>query len=240
MNEFFEVCLGGLITLPAAFIFLGAAVGTPGTFGLGFETLPNVFARMPGGQFFGFAWFFMLFLAAITSSLSMLQPVIAFLEEGMGLGRRASVTLLGLITALGTGFVFYFSAGMMALDTLDFWVGTALIFILAMFQVFLYGWVFGIERGEAEAHQGAHMRIPRVVQFNLKYVAPVYLLAIFVGFCINNLPDRLKSLNDSNVALASVVLILTVLGFLLLSIHVASKRWKAEGRFEKAASMDIK
>jgi len=44
--------------------------------------LPNVFAMMPAGRMFGFLWFVMLFLAAITSSLAMLQPVIAFLEEG--------------------------------------------------------------------------------------------------------------------------------------------------------------
>src|ERR671919_607885 len=42
MNEFFEVCLGGLITIPAAFIFLGAAAGSFGTFGMGFIALPNV------------------------------------------------------------------------------------------------------------------------------------------------------------------------------------------------------
>ena len=96
MNEFFEVCLGGLITLPAAFIFLGVAAGGMGTFGLGFNALPNVFAVMPAGRFFGFLWFFMLFMAAITSSLSMLQPVIAFLEEGFGLKRHASATFLGL------------------------------------------------------------------------------------------------------------------------------------------------
>ena len=111
MNEFFEVCLGGMITLPAAFIFLGAAAKEQGTFGLGFNALPNVFAVMPGGRFFGFLWFFMLFTAAITSSLSMLQPVIAFFEEGLGLKRHASATLLGLVSAMGSGFVVYFLKG---------------------------------------------------------------------------------------------------------------------------------
>lgn len=101
MNEFFEVCLGGLITLPAAFIFLGAAAGEQGTFGLGFNALPNVFAQMPGGRIVGFLWFFMLFIAAITSSVSMLQPVIAFLEEGFGLKRHASAAFLGLLSAIG-------------------------------------------------------------------------------------------------------------------------------------------
>lgn len=187
MNEFFEVCLGGLITVPAAFIFLGAAAGEQGTFGLGFVALPNVFAQMAGGQIFGFLWFFMLFIAAITSSVSMLQPVIAFFEEGFGLKRHASAAILGLLSALGTAFVLFFSKNLVALDTFDFWVGTFLIFVLAMFQAFLYGWVLGIDRGEEEAHRGAHIHIPRFVQYMLKYVVPVYLVVIFVAFCYQNL-----------------------------------------------------
>lgn len=181
MNEFFEVCLGGLITLPAAFMFLGTAVVGFGTFGLGFNALPNVFATMPGGQFFGFLWFFMLFLAAVTSSVSMLQPAIAFFEEGLGLKRHASASILGMLSAIGSGFIVYFSKGLVALDTFDFWVGTGLIYLLAMIQAVMYGWIFGIDRGEEEAHRGAHIRIPRLVQFMLKYVTPVYLTVIFLG-----------------------------------------------------------
>src|SRR5438034_2699277 len=100
-----------MITIPAAFMFLGAGTDGHGTFDLGFKVLPNVFAQMPAGQMFGFLWFVMLFLAAITSSLSMLQPVIAFFEEGLGLRRHASVAFLGLISALGSGFILYFSKG---------------------------------------------------------------------------------------------------------------------------------
>lgn len=186
LNEFFEVCLGGLITLPAAFIFLGSAAGEQGTFGLGFVSLPNVFAMMPGGRLFGFLWFFMLFIAAITSSVSMLQPVIAFLEEGFDLKRHVSAALLGLLSAMGCGFVLYFSKGSVALDMFDFWVGSVMIFLLALVQSVVYGWIFGIERGEREAHIGAHIRIPRFVQYMLKYVVPVYLLVIFGGFFWND------------------------------------------------------
>jgi SNF family Na+-dependent transporter len=203
VNEFFEVCLGGLITLPAAFIFLGVAATTQGTFGLGFNALPNVFAVMPGGRFFGFVWFFMLFLAAITSSLSMLQPVIAFFEEGLGLRRHASVTMLGLIAAFGTGFVLYFSKDMLALGTFDFWVGTFMIYTLAMFQTILYGWVFGIERGEEELHQGAHIRVPRFVQYVLKYVSPMYLLFIFAMFCWQNFPSHTEPVFETSTDIAT-------------------------------------
>ena len=191
MNEFFEVCLGGLITIPAAFIFMGALdTGTlDSSMALGFKALPNVFASMWGGQFFGFLWFLMLFIAALTSSVSMLQPVIAFFEEGLGMKRHASASILGLICALGTGFIVYFSKDLMALDTFDFWIGTATIPLLALIQAILYGWVFGIERGDREAHMGAHIRIPWFVQLMLKYVVPVYLLVIFVAFCWQKLPS---------------------------------------------------
>jgi SNF family Na+-dependent transporter len=232
VNEFFEVCLGGLITLPAAFIFLGAAATGMGTFGLGFNALPNVFAVMPGGRVFGFLWFLMLFLAAITSSVSMLQPVIAFFEEGLGLRRHASAALLGLITAFGTGFVMYFSKDMAALDTFDFWVGTMFIFILAMIQSVLYGWVFGIDRGNEELHRGAHIRVPFVVQIILKYVTPLYLLAIFVGICITGSADYREKLSQPGVPLYSIIFIGVIFLFLLLLVRIAGQRWEREGRLK--------
>jgi SNF family Na+-dependent transporter len=230
VNEFFEVCLGGLITLPAAFIFLGAAATTQGTFGLGFNALPNVFAVMPGGRFFGCCWFFMLFLAAITSSISMLQPVIAFFEEGLGLRRHASVTFLGMVAAFGTAFVMYFSKDMAALDTFDFWVGTMFIFILALVQSIIYGWVYGIERGEKELLRGAHIRVPHFVQWVLKYVTPLYLLAIFAGVCYTQGRSYAKTLSEGGVPLYSVLFIGGVFAFLLLLVNIAGRRWKREKR----------
>jgi len=101
-NGFCEVVLGGMIAIPAAFIFLGPAfLSNPdnvGTFSLGFMALPNVFNQMPAGAFFGFLFFFLLFLAAVTSSLSMLQPSIALLEAGLA-GPLASL-FLGLAATL--------------------------------------------------------------------------------------------------------------------------------------------
>ncbi|MGB5347626.1 MAG: hypothetical protein WBN23_15775, partial [Woeseia sp.] len=96
-NEFFEVALGGMITVTAAVVFLGltatqANIG--GTFSTGFSALPVVFARMPLGNFFGAVWFFMLFLAAITSSLSMLQPTKAFFEEALGLSHQGATVVV--------------------------------------------------------------------------------------------------------------------------------------------------
>ena len=195
-NEFFEVALGGMITLTASVVFLGVAAtvaNTGGTFSTGFFALPVVFARMPWGNFFGAVWFFMLFLAAITSSLSMLQPTKAFFEEALGLTRIAATTLVAALCFAGNLFVLWFSKGLVALDTLDFWVGTFMIFVVAGTQIICFGWVFGVDRGLEEAHRGAQLRIPRCFRFIIKYVSPLYLLVIFAGFCIYNVPGYVRT-----------------------------------------------
>lgn len=179
-NEFCEVGLGGLITVPAAVAFLGVAgvAGQAGV-GLGFKILPLVFSKMPAGAFFGGAFFFMLFLAAVTSSISMLQPGIAFIEEALGVGRKASVIILGLLTTFGTGFVLYFTADLKALDTLDFWIGTFLIFVLATIQIIIFGWHWGIDRGFKELDRGAAFRVPWIFRPIIKWICPGFLLTIF-------------------------------------------------------------
>ena len=231
-NEFFEVVLGGLITLPAAFIFLGLAAGTFGTFGLGFNALPNVFAQMPGGWFFGFLWFFMLFLAAITSSLSMLQPVMSFIEEGLGLNRIGAAVLLSTVALGGSAFVVYYSEGLGALDNIDFWCGTFLIVVLATIQSIIYGWVFGTDKGHKELKSGALIGVPGFLPFMLKYVTPVFLLVILITTIYNASGGYIENFKNDEVARRSVYVILGVFGFLILTILIAVGRWSKQGKFD--------
>jgi SNF family Na+-dependent transporter len=233
-NEFCEVALGGLITIPAAVAFLGAAGAVGSTFALGFNVLPMVFASMPAGSFFGFLFFFLLFLAAVTSSLSMLQPGIAFLESALRINRQQSVAILGFITGLGTLMIVYFSKDLKALDTLDFWIGTFMIFILATIQIVVFAWVFGIPKGFAEADQGASMSIPAFFGPIMKYVTPVFLLGIFFFWASENIfgynlitgeASPSGYVNDlfgevpNQVAWLSVTLILLLIGFVFLIVN---------------------
>jgi hypothetical protein len=153
------------------------------------------------------------------------------------------VALLGLITSIGTMFVVYFSKDMKALDTIDFWVGTFLIYLLATIQILMFGWVIGIKKGWEEAHKGAEMRIPNFFKFIIKYVSPALLLTILVAFVLNNIlginfetwemnptgyvADLIgtEETPSSPVALMSVGLIATVIVFLLILISTAGKRW---------------
>jgi neurotransmitter:Na+ symporter, NSS family len=171
----------------------------------------------------------------------MLQPGIAFLEESMGINRKQSISILGFMTALGTGFVVYFSKDIKALDTIDFWVGTFLIFVLATILIIVFGWVVGIEKGWEEAHRGAEMRIPNFFKFIMKYLSPLYLLTIFCLWLLFNVlgwDPSTKSFNPTGyvrdlvgenpnvVSRLSILLVALVSGFFLLITALAGKRWE--------------
>ena len=68
-----------------------------------------------------------------------------------------------MITAVGCLFVVNYSKDFKALDTIDFWVGTFLLFVLATIQVIIFGWVLGADKGFAEMHKGAEFRLPGFV-----------------------------------------------------------------------------
>ena len=226
-NEFAEVALGGLITVPAAFIFLGAGGIGDGTFNLGFVTMPVVFAHMPLGNLFGFLWFFLLFIAAITSSVSMLQPGIAFIEEAHATTRRTSVALLLTITLIGSLFIVYFSKGLKALDVMNFWVGTFFIFVLATVQVIVAGWLFGLENILKEAQEGSRIKIPKFLGFIIKYVCPTYLLIVFSAWCWQEFPKQWTALKNDTITQLTVGFIILLFALFLWLTSFAIKRWNA-------------
>lgn len=227
-NQFCELCLGGLITIPAAFVFLGPApiekvAGS--TFGLGFYTLPLVFEQMPLGSLFGFLWFFLLFLAAVTSSISMLQPVLAFLEEGTGLSRRKAVGALALVACAGTAVVVHYSRNLVALDAMDFWVGQVGIFLLATTIVLIFGWVLGTDAGVAEIRRGALLELPPGFAFVIKYVSPTYLVIIFALFVKENaLAHAANAVGQREAAIAVGFVVAVAIGLVLL-VARAGRRW---------------
>jgi len=91
-NEVAEVILGGSIVIPAAFVFFGPvniqSIARSGVFNLGFVTTPLVLNKLPLAAILGFIWFFLLFLAGITSSISLAQPAVAFLEDEFDISRK--------------------------------------------------------------------------------------------------------------------------------------------------------
>lgn len=184
-NEFAEVGLGGLISIPAAYAFLGAAgVAGQSIFGLGFNVIPLVFMKMPFGNLFGFLFFFLLFIASISGVLCQLQSGIAFFEETLDIGRKRSVVLTGLVTLLSCLLVIWFSKDIKAMDTFDFWVGQFMIFTVSMMNIIIFGWGFGLDKIYEEAHKGSAIRIPNFFRPIIKYICPGFLITIFLFWVV--------------------------------------------------------
>ena len=180
-NEFAEVILGGGIIIPAAFVFFGpqatGEIAVSGVFNLGFVTMPLIINSMPWSQITGFCWFFLFFLAGITSSVSLAQPVIAFMEDEFGLERKKAVIIFA-VTAflLCQPVIFFLKNGVV--DELDFWGGTVFLVVFATIETILFSWVLGMQNAWEEIHKGADLAVPSVYKFIIKYVTPLFLFAI--------------------------------------------------------------
>jgi SNF family Na+-dependent transporter len=184
-NEFVEVVLGGTIAIPVAVAFFGLAetqaIARGGAFDLGFQSMPVIFQQLPMGQFFGAMWFVLLFIAGITSSVALTQPAVALLQDEFGWSRQRSVIAVFAVLVPATLLVFFwFRYGF--LDELDFWAGTLGLVLLGMLEAVLFAWVYGVKKAWPHMHQGADLRVPRIFQFIMTWITPVYILVMLVAW----------------------------------------------------------
>ncbi len=177
--------LAGLATFPIIFSIEGLEPG--GGAGLAFMSLPVAFSKMPGGYFLGNLFFFLLFVAAITSSISMLENTLTTVLEKTKLSRVAGATILGVvITAigyfaqLGVGFalpILNFTGETGFLDQLNIFTANYTIPIGALFITILIGWRMdeSIIRRQINNDRISNLFIPYV-----KYIVPILVGLVFV------------------------------------------------------------
>lgn len=89
----FVALMAGLIIIPACFAFGIEPDAGPG---LVFLTLPNVFAQMLGGQFWGALFFLFLFFAALTTVIGIFENILSFAMDLLGWCRKKAVLLISL------------------------------------------------------------------------------------------------------------------------------------------------
>ncbi len=231
-NELAEVVLGGSIIIPAAFIFLGAVgaqeVAQSGSFNLGFVTMPLIFNKLPLSPLIGFSWFFLLFLAGLTSSVSLIQPILTFLQDELNLTRQKATLLVGGVTlAVALGVKTTLALG--TLDELDFWGGTFLPVVSGLVMIWIFGWVFGARQGLEELNRGSLIKIPKIFEYIIKYVTPIYLLIMLVLWARKNIPMiTMSAITDPKVWWATLytragMILLGVA--LLIAIYFAGKHY---------------
>jgi len=232
-NEFVEVVLGGSIVIPAAFTFLGpqnaVEVASKGAFNLGFITMPVIFKQIPLGTIFAFCWFLLLFLAGITSSVSLAQPTIAFLEDEFNLPKKDAVFIYSVVTFfLCQPSIFLFKYGVV--DELDFWGGTFCLVLFGCIESILFSWVFGIDKAWEEMHLGADIKLPKIYKFIIKYITPAILIIILVSYLLTDGINVILLKNVSKETLPVVIFtriyLLTIFIILAVMVRQAWRRRK--------------
>lgn len=202
MNEFVEVVLGGAIIIPISIGYLGidrvVELTGLGGLGMGFKTLPYLFAQWGPvlAAISGVMWFGLLFFAGITSSLAMGVPCMAFMQDEFKWNQKKSALAFGItILVLGLPTVIFFNQGVF--DEYDYWTGTVSLFTFAMFEAILFAWVFGMKKGWKEINLGADIKVPLIYKYIIKYITPVLLIFVFIGALITPLNnDWIASFNS--------------------------------------------
>ncbi len=229
LNEFAEIVLGGTIAITASVVFFGIVATQEiagSTFNLGFQAMAVIFQQMPfGGRTLGAIWFFLLFLAGLTSAVAITQPMIALVQEGFHLTRRRAVTLVGIAL-----FVMSLPTLFMAdvLGELDFWAGTFALLVFGLAECLIFAWGFGMDRGLAEIRHGAQIHVPALIVPMLKYITPAFLAAVLIGFSWQWFKDGLGDASPG-IQFARIFMIALFIGIAWL-VRTALREPAAEGQ----------
>ncbi len=236
-NEFAEVILGGSIIIPMAFAVFGPKeilnIAESGSFNLGFVTMPLIFEKISAGAVFGFLWFALMFLAGVTSSVSLAQPAVAFMEDEFDISRPKAAVFFG-IAAFILCQPAIFGLGYGVVDELDFWGGTFSLVVFGTIEVILFAWVLGMNRAWEEIHCGADIRVPKVYKFIIKYITPLFLLLILGAWLVQDgLPVILmKNVPQDNRTVVLVLRLMLAFIFIGISIGVWAA-WRKRGNIKE-------
>ena len=156
--------------------------------GLLFQSLPIAFGNMGGGLIFGTLFFILLLFAALSSSISLIEPAVAWLVENRNMSRESACLWSGLITwFVGLGTVFSFNIGSefkifnkTIFDLLDYLTANLMLpiggFCIAVFA----GWIMS----KADSQQELEMESPwhyKIWKTLVCYVAPAAVFLVFLN-----------------------------------------------------------
>lgn len=190
VSDLMFALIAGLAIMPAVFAFGLNPQSGPG---LVFETLPYVFSQMPAGGIIAIVFFLALLVAALTSSISMLEVAVAYLVEEKGFTRiRACVVLFVVCWAVGSLCSLSFGplsdvkiAGQSIFDFFDNLSSNILMTLGSLLTVLFVGWRLKKTDIYDEFTNGgtlsANAKIFGVLWFLIRYVCPLAIIFIFVS-----------------------------------------------------------
>ena len=180
--------LAGLIIFPAAFSF---GVKPEAGMGLVFNTLPMLFNQMHGGYWFCLIFFVLLAIAALTSTISLLEVLVAYLSEERHLKRSwatvvacAATMLLGAIASLSLMSDSPFAKdGYTVFSMMDFVSSNVLLPLGGVLIVIFMGWYLGKQKFFEEVTNEGTIKssLKEIIFFIIRYLAPVAIAIVFVS-----------------------------------------------------------
>ena len=185
--------LSGFMIVPAVYVFSGEAGLKTGGAGLMFETLPKVFEKMPLGRVIGLVFFVLVLLAALTSSISLMEAIASMFMDKFKISRKVAVSIifgvsiaLGIPSALGYGVLGNVKPlDMDFLTFFDYISNSVIMPIVAIGTCILVGWFAGTKTIEDEITlNGEKFARKHIFRVMVKYVAPVFLLVILVFYSL--------------------------------------------------------
>ena len=188
LDTFAALC-AGIAIFPAVFAFGQKPEQGPG---LVFGTLPLVFAELPGGAAFAILFFVLMFFAALTSAIALLECVVAFGIDDLHWSRKkavfiigSAIFLLGVPSSLSFGILSDFS--IFNYDFFDFvgMITDNILMPLGGIAMCIYiGWIWGPERLLTHIESGpVTFRFKKAWLFCIRFLTPILILVVTaIGF----------------------------------------------------------
>mgnify|MGYP001501813427 CR=1 FL=1 len=182
--------LAGLMVIPAVFAFsTEAAESLQAGPSLMFITLPKVFASMGAGTIAGILFFLLVFFAALTSAISLLETSVSSLSQQFHISRNKAIVIMafvmlafGTTSCLGYGVWDFISIfGMAFLDFYDFLTNSIMMPIAALATCILIIKVVGFQRIIDEVKISSPFKREKMYVFFMKYLASVFLIIILLS-----------------------------------------------------------
>ena len=187
MSDTLVAVLAGIVIFPAAFSF---GVRPEAGMGLVFSTIPMIFNQMAGGYFFCIIFFVLLAVAALTSTISLLEVIVAYLVEEVHVTCRwatviASVAciLVGVFASLSLKDTSALRVGGKSFfDFLDFLSANIFLPVGALLIVIFVGWIMGKSKFFDEITNEGQLKlsIKTLIYFIIKFLAPLAIAVIFI------------------------------------------------------------
>ena len=154
-----------------------------------FGVLPKVFEAMGMGTFIGTVFFVLVFFAALTSSISLMETFLSIVQDKLKVGRVAGtigitvfIIALGTLSCLGYGPLSHITViGMAFLDFFDFATNSILMPIVAFFTCVLIGHIVGTKYITDEVEKNGLFKRKALYEVMVRWIAPAILVIILAG-----------------------------------------------------------